>query len=500
MATESPVLDKVISNIQEVRARGARVIAVATEGDEEIAQHADEVDLRSRATDWMLAPLLAVIPLQLLAYYIARAARPERRPAAQPGQDRHGRVSLDARGARDRDRPARDRAARARARAPAAARRSGCSPTASARTRPRAARPGQHLAARFCAKEAVAKALGLEAWSLRDVEVVGDRRRRRPRSRLHGAVAERARRSSASRCSVSLTHTGATPPRSAIAADDRSPAWLEPLPDADAAARASTRGRSRSAAIPGLELMERAGAGLAELVGERAPDGRDRGRLRQGQQRRRRARRRAAAARARPRGRRAAARARRASCGATRAPTSSGCPARRRGRSTPRPLDGAAAIVDAILGTGFAGEPREPAASAIEAINAPRRRGAAGGRLRRAQRRRRLDRRGRRRARSRADATVTFHAAKPGLWIAPGKAHAGRGAGGRHRDPAGGRPVEPGDRADRGDACSARSRAAAPSRPSSPPAACSSCGGSLGLTGAPCLACEAGACAPAPAT
>jgi glucosamine--fructose-6-phosphate aminotransferase (isomerizing) len=71
VATESPVLEKVISNIQEVRARGARVIAVATEGDETIAEHVDEV-IRVPRTDWMLAPLLAVIPLQLLAYHIAR--------------------------------------------------------------------------------------------------------------------------------------------------------------------------------------------------------------------------------------------------------------------------------------------------------------------------------------------------------------------------------------------------------------------------------------------
>jgi len=71
VATESPVLEKVVSNIQEVRARGARVIAVATEGDDEIAQHVDEV-IRIPRTDWMLAPLLAVIPLQLLAYHIAR--------------------------------------------------------------------------------------------------------------------------------------------------------------------------------------------------------------------------------------------------------------------------------------------------------------------------------------------------------------------------------------------------------------------------------------------
>jgi glucosamine--fructose-6-phosphate aminotransferase (isomerizing) len=71
VATESPVLEKVISNIQEVRSRGARVIAVATEGDEAISAHADEV-VRVPRTDWMLAPQLAVVPLQLLAYFIAR--------------------------------------------------------------------------------------------------------------------------------------------------------------------------------------------------------------------------------------------------------------------------------------------------------------------------------------------------------------------------------------------------------------------------------------------
>ncbi len=71
VATDSPVLDKVISNMQEVRARGAHVIAVVTEGNETIAQHAEEV-LRIPRTDWMLQPILAVIPLQLLAYRIAR--------------------------------------------------------------------------------------------------------------------------------------------------------------------------------------------------------------------------------------------------------------------------------------------------------------------------------------------------------------------------------------------------------------------------------------------
>jgi glucosamine--fructose-6-phosphate aminotransferase (isomerizing) len=71
VATDSPVLEKVISNMQEVRARGARVIAVASEGNDEIIPHADEV-IRVPDTHWLIAPLLAVIPLQLLAYWIAR--------------------------------------------------------------------------------------------------------------------------------------------------------------------------------------------------------------------------------------------------------------------------------------------------------------------------------------------------------------------------------------------------------------------------------------------
>jgi len=70
-ATDSPVLDKVISNMQEVRARGADVIAVATGDGSHVAAHADRV-ITVPATDWMLQPLLAVIPLQLLAYRIAR--------------------------------------------------------------------------------------------------------------------------------------------------------------------------------------------------------------------------------------------------------------------------------------------------------------------------------------------------------------------------------------------------------------------------------------------
>jgi glutamine---fructose-6-phosphate transaminase (isomerizing) len=69
VATDSPVLDKVLSNMAEVQARGAHVIAVATEGSR---IDAEEVIAIPR-TDWMLQPILAIVPLQLLAYYIARA-------------------------------------------------------------------------------------------------------------------------------------------------------------------------------------------------------------------------------------------------------------------------------------------------------------------------------------------------------------------------------------------------------------------------------------------
>jgi glutamine---fructose-6-phosphate transaminase (isomerizing) len=72
VATASHVYEKVVSNIQEVRARDARVIVVATEGDEAIRQHADDV-LYVPATLEVLSPLLTIIPLQLFAYHAAVA-------------------------------------------------------------------------------------------------------------------------------------------------------------------------------------------------------------------------------------------------------------------------------------------------------------------------------------------------------------------------------------------------------------------------------------------
>jgi glutamine---fructose-6-phosphate transaminase (isomerizing) len=72
IATDSPVLEKVLSNVEEVRARGAQTIAIATAGGERAAEVADET-IEVARTDWILQPIVAILPLQLLAYDIARA-------------------------------------------------------------------------------------------------------------------------------------------------------------------------------------------------------------------------------------------------------------------------------------------------------------------------------------------------------------------------------------------------------------------------------------------
>ena len=85
------VYDKLVSNIQEVRARGAHVIAIASDGNEDIQHHADDV---------IYVPQGAGVPLGDPRGDPAAAprvphrppARPERRPAAQPGEDRHSGV------------------------------------------------------------------------------------------------------------------------------------------------------------------------------------------------------------------------------------------------------------------------------------------------------------------------------------------------------------------------------------------------------------------------
>jgi glucosamine--fructose-6-phosphate aminotransferase (isomerizing) len=65
-----PIFDKVMSNLEEVKARGGPVIALVSEGDVEVAAKADEVIHIPEVLEY-LQPLVAVVPLQLLAYHIA---------------------------------------------------------------------------------------------------------------------------------------------------------------------------------------------------------------------------------------------------------------------------------------------------------------------------------------------------------------------------------------------------------------------------------------------
>ncbi len=259
--------------------------------------------------------------------------------------------------------------------------------------------------------------------------------------------------------------------------------WVEPLPDASEQ-RALDEWAINDRGIPGLELMERAGSGLAELVAGLASEGRIAivcGKGNNGGDG-------FVAARVlRERGReilvltlapldelRGDART-----NAERLPGPAPEP------FSPDALTGSSAIVDAILGTGFSGEPRDPAAGAIEAINASANKviacdmpsgvdgstGEIAG------------------VAISAHATATFHAAKPGLWIAPGKGHAGEVSVIDIGIPAGG-PADPkigliGNRVT--DGVPRRGRDSTKFAAGSVLV----CGGSTGLTGAPCLASEA---------
>jgi hydroxyethylthiazole kinase-like uncharacterized protein yjeF len=151
----------------------------------------------------------------------------------------------------------------------------------------------------------------------------------------------------------------------------------------------------------------------------------------------------------------------------------------------PAALEGAAVIVDCLLGTGFSGEPRGPVGAAIEAIEAApapavacdvpsgvdASTGAVVG------------------AAVHAEATVTFHAAKPGLWINPGKEHAGSVVVADIGIPEGA-PVEPRIGLIRDEILDeVPRRGAAGTKFTSGHVLV--CGGSTGLTGAPCLASEA---------
>ena len=72
VATEEAILPKLLSNLSEVRARGARVVAIASEGSTELGEHAEDVIYVPRV-DPIMQVLLSIVPLQLLAYYVARA-------------------------------------------------------------------------------------------------------------------------------------------------------------------------------------------------------------------------------------------------------------------------------------------------------------------------------------------------------------------------------------------------------------------------------------------
>ena len=70
IALQDSVYDKMINNIQEIRARNGKVIAIASENDKEIGRQCEDV-IYLPAAEELLNPLLSVIPLQLLAYHIA---------------------------------------------------------------------------------------------------------------------------------------------------------------------------------------------------------------------------------------------------------------------------------------------------------------------------------------------------------------------------------------------------------------------------------------------
>jgi NAD(P)H-hydrate epimerase len=263
------------------------------------------------------------------------------------------------------------------------------------------------------------------------------------------------------------------------------PAWLAPLPDAGEQ-RELDRWAIEDMGIPSLELMERAGLGLAALVSERAPEGRVVvvcGKGNNGGDGL------VAARLLREQGREVgvltladpAEFSGDARANLDRLPGDPPSP------FTPSELGSASAVIDAILGTGFAGVPREPAASAIKAINersgdgeviacdVPSGVNGSTGEVEGLA--------------VRASATATFHAAKPGLWIAPGKTHAGEVRTVDLGIPAGG-PGCPSIGLIETAVLDVIPRRAGESTKFTAGEVLV-CGGSIGLTGAPCMASEA---------
>ena len=70
IATHHKLYEKIISNMQEVKSRKGRILAIVTEGDEHVREIADNV-IEVPKTENCLVPLLSVVPLQILAYYVA---------------------------------------------------------------------------------------------------------------------------------------------------------------------------------------------------------------------------------------------------------------------------------------------------------------------------------------------------------------------------------------------------------------------------------------------
>ena len=94
LAPQDAVYEKMLSNMEEVKARGGTRDRRHHRGRrEDLAGKADARPDRAAGRTELSTPILLVIPLQLLAYHIARAPRLRRRPAAQPGQERHRRMT-----------------------------------------------------------------------------------------------------------------------------------------------------------------------------------------------------------------------------------------------------------------------------------------------------------------------------------------------------------------------------------------------------------------------
>ncbi|MGN6170812.1 MAG: NAD(P)H-hydrate dehydratase [Solirubrobacteraceae bacterium] len=266
---------------------------------------------------------------------------------------------------------------------------------------------------------------------------------------------------------------------------DALPDWLEPLPDAEQQ-RALDRWAIEELGIPGIELMERAGRGLADLVAEQAPEGRVAvvcGKGNNGGDG-------FVCARVlRERGRdvRVLTLAEVDEYRGDARTNLERLPGDGPQSFSPQRLTDAAAVVDAMLGPGFTGAPREPVASAIDAINSCSEQttviacdvpsgvngstGEVAG------------------AAVRAAATATFHAAKPGLWIAPGKAHAGAVHAVDIGIPSGGPASASVGLIGRGVLDAFPRRGSGSTKFSAGQVLV--CGGSTGLTGAPCMASEA---------